>query len=106
MKDEFTLSVNYKGQEHYFNARLIVQGYAQKFQIKVNETEVYFEPDEEGNYRAVKMPWQELILHCCKLSSKKLNLYLHDIGAYNSPINCSTICIPVPALFAPISMGV
>lgn len=56
MTDEFTLSVNYKGQEHHFTARLIMQGYAHKFQVMVYETEVYFEPDEEGSYRAVKMP--------------------------------------------------
>jgi len=25
----------------------------------IAETEVFFEPDEEGHYRSVKMPWQE-----------------------------------------------
>lgn len=59
MTDEFTLSVNYKGQEHHFNARLILQGYSHKFLVLINETEVFFEPDEEGCYRAVTMPHQD-----------------------------------------------
>lgn len=34
-------------------AQLIQQGYTHKFQVTVEDLEVYFEPDEEGSYRAL-----------------------------------------------------
>ncbi|MFT3823811.1 MAG: hypothetical protein QM731_07815 [Chitinophagaceae bacterium] len=59
MTDDFILDVHYKEQEHHFTARLLLQGYTHKFVVLVGETEVYFEQDEEGSYRAVKMPEQD-----------------------------------------------
>jgi hypothetical protein len=59
MTDPFILSVDYKGKEVNFTAQLVLQGYSHKFKVLINETDVYFEPDEEGFYRAVKMPGQE-----------------------------------------------
>jgi hypothetical protein len=59
MTDEFTLSVDHNGQEHHFNANFILQGYTHKFRVIVDETEIFFEPDEEGSYRAVMMPGQD-----------------------------------------------
>lgn len=59
MTDEFTLTIHYKGEDLHFQARLILQGYSHKFQVMVDEKEIFFEPDEEGHYRAVKMPLQE-----------------------------------------------
>jgi hypothetical protein len=59
MKEEFTLTVNYNGLERHYTTRLILQGYTHKFSVMVNETELFFEPDEEGHYRVVKMPWQD-----------------------------------------------
>ncbi len=59
MTDPFVLTVNYKGKPTDFDAQLVVQGYSHKFKVLIGETEVYFEPDEEGLYRAVRMPGQD-----------------------------------------------
>lgn len=59
MDDAFVLTVNYKSEDLDFNAWLLLQGYTHKIKVQIGETVVFFEPDEEGNYRAVKMPWQE-----------------------------------------------
>jgi len=59
MTDSFILSVNYKGTALDFTAQLMLQGYTHKFKVLINTTDVYFEPDEEGIYRAIKMPGQE-----------------------------------------------
>jgi len=34
---------NYKNREQQFNARLILQGYSHKFNVLINETEIFFE---------------------------------------------------------------
>lgn len=59
MTDEFILSVEYNGHEHQLKANMISWGYTHKFRVLVNEMEVFFEPDEEGSYRAVMMPGQD-----------------------------------------------
>jgi hypothetical protein len=59
MSDQFTLSVDYKGEERQYTADLLIQGFTHKFRVLIDGVEVFFEPDEEGHYRAIKMPWQE-----------------------------------------------
>jgi hypothetical protein len=59
MNEPFVLTVNYKGEERGFIAWLLLQGFTYKIKVLIGQTEVFFEPDEEGGYRAVKMPWQE-----------------------------------------------
>ena len=56
MDEPFDLPVAYKGQELLLPAQLIQQGYTHKFQVLVKDVEVYYEPDEEGNYRALVDP--------------------------------------------------
>lgn len=58
MTDEFILPVIYKEEERNLAAQLVLQGYTHKFKVMVDQMEVFFEPDEEGHYRAVKMSWQ------------------------------------------------
>ena len=53
MEESFDLPVRYGGLERDFSSRLIVQGYTHKFVIMVEETEVVYERDEEGCYRAL-----------------------------------------------------
>jgi hypothetical protein len=60
MSDEFVLTVQYKGEEHHFESSLIQRGYTHQFRVHIHDKEVFFEPDEEGHYRAVKMPTQEM----------------------------------------------
>jgi hypothetical protein len=56
MEDEFFIPVNYKGAEREYPARLEVFGYSHRFRVVVEGTEVLFEKDEEGSYRAVIPP--------------------------------------------------
>ncbi len=59
MDDPFVLTVHYKSKDQDFKGWLLLQGYTHKIKVQIGEAEVFFEPDEEGGYRAVKMPWQE-----------------------------------------------
>ena len=59
MEELFTINVQFKGEEKTFTGKLLLQGYSHKIRILVDETEIFFEPDEEGNYRVIKMPWQQ-----------------------------------------------
>ena len=59
MTDEFDITLNYKGQNINLATQLLLQGHTHKFKVLINETEFFFEPDEEGHYRAVRMPWQQ-----------------------------------------------
>ena len=59
MTDEFILSVQHNGTEHELKANMIPWGYSYKFRVIIDETDVFFEPDEEGSYRAVTMPGQD-----------------------------------------------
>jgi hypothetical protein len=53
MDESFDLPVNYKGTDRAYSSRLIIQGYTHKFAVLVEETEVIYERDEEGEYRAI-----------------------------------------------------
>jgi len=55
MTEPFILSVLYKGETLQLPAQLLLQGYIHRFKITVRDTELLFEPDEEGLYRAVSM---------------------------------------------------
>ena len=50
MTDDFILEVTHRHQQYQFTARLLLQGYTHKFLVLVDDTEVYFEPDEEGSW--------------------------------------------------------
>ncbi|HEY1022013.1 MAG TPA: hypothetical protein VGE06_06855, partial [Flavisolibacter sp.] len=56
MEDVFDLPVLYKDEALLFPARLQQTGYTHRFEVDVYGTTVYFEPDEERNYRAVLDP--------------------------------------------------
>lgn len=53
MDEPFELPVMYKGEELLFPAELKQVGYTHRFVIDVYGQEVYFEPDEERNCRAI-----------------------------------------------------
>ena len=53
MEEEFEIPVVYKNKQLFFKAkRLVLGSYTQKLQVDVYDTEVFFEVDEERNYRA------------------------------------------------------
>lgn len=58
MNEPFELPVSYKEEELQFPARLQQLGYTHSIVVEVYGTEVFFEPDEERNYRAVVEPEQ------------------------------------------------
>lgn len=53
MDEPFIITVFYKGKEQNFEAQLFTTTYTFKIQVTVNETEVFFERDDEGNFRAL-----------------------------------------------------
>lgn len=53
MDNTFILEVVYDNKILSFDARLSILGYSHKFYIEVNGSEVVYEPDEEGRYRAI-----------------------------------------------------
>jgi hypothetical protein len=58
MTEPFSLAVHHNGADLDLRAQLLLKGFTHQFKVLIGDTEVYFEPDEEGHYRAVKMPWQ------------------------------------------------
>lgn len=53
MNESFDLPVPFKGETYMFSSKLLQQGYNHKFLVVINGQPVYFEPDEERNYRAI-----------------------------------------------------
>ena len=53
MDETFDIPVTYKNSELTFHAKLLHLGYVYKFSVDVNGTEVFFEKDDEGNFRAL-----------------------------------------------------
>ena len=51
--ESFTFSVLYKNQERNFDAVLQQYGYSYRITIPVDGMDIFFEPDEERNYRAI-----------------------------------------------------
>ena len=56
MDYDLEVPVTYKNQELIFNAKFIQFGYSYKFEVDVNGTIVFFEPDEERDFRAIVDP--------------------------------------------------
>ena len=56
MDDDLEVPVTYKNQELIFYAKFIQFGYSYKFEVDVNGILVFFEPDEERNFRAMIDP--------------------------------------------------
>ena len=80
MEDSFIITVTYKGKDRDFEAELLQMGYTHKFHVIVEEIDLYFERDEERNYRAIveegvssrRLPDMELI----KLIAEKIEAIL------------------------------
>lgn len=58
MDEMFELPVMYKNEELHFPAELQQTGYSHRFRVEVYGQDVFFEPDEERNYRALIDPEQ------------------------------------------------
>jgi hypothetical protein len=56
MEEGFELPVTYQNKELMFPAELQQTGYSHRFRVDVYGQDVFFEPDEERNYRALIDP--------------------------------------------------
>jgi len=70
MNEPFNLSITYQGEEQEFKARFERWGYTHRFIVLIGETTITFEPDDEGNYRALGDRTVEL--HLLQLLAEKL----------------------------------
>ena len=53
MSEKLELPVIYRDEELLLPMEMIPWGYTHRFKIEIGETAYFFEPDEEGNYRAL-----------------------------------------------------
>ena len=53
MNEAFDLPVFYRGKELSLPAQWVQVGYTHRFQVEAEGQLVLFEPDEEGQYRAI-----------------------------------------------------
>ena len=53
MEETFELPVAYEGKQFYFPSRLVPSGYVHRFDVSIEGADIWFEPDEERNYRAL-----------------------------------------------------
>jgi hypothetical protein len=59
MSDSFTITVSLRGEERSFETQWQQLGYTHRFTVDLDGITVYFEPDEEGHYRAIIAPEQD-----------------------------------------------
>ena len=59
MSDPFQIIVQHKDEEITFDAELLLYGFSYQLKVRINEQDIYFEPDDEGSYRVIRMPWQK-----------------------------------------------
>ncbi|MEO5562489.1 MAG: hypothetical protein ABIR18_03620 [Chitinophagaceae bacterium] len=52
MDEGFDIPVLYNNQRMNFPAQLLAYGYSYKIEVDIEGTKVFFEPDEERNWRA------------------------------------------------------
>ena len=69
-EEQLSLPVTYKGKELSFPLKIVPQGYVYRFVVKIDDMEVIYEKNDEGEYRAIiskpdehqgKLPERELL---------------------------------------------
>ena len=53
MEEPFTLTAHYKGEDRDYEAQLHLHGYSYTIRVTVEGTEVDYERDDEGAFRAI-----------------------------------------------------
>ena len=54
--DSILLNIEQDGKSHDVEVNFVSFAYTYRFQILINDKEIYFEPDEERNLRAIVPP--------------------------------------------------
>jgi hypothetical protein len=67
--DSITLQVQKQGQSYEIEVRLVSYAYTYRFVLQLEQIEIYFEPDEERNLRAIVPPDTQLSQHQKELLS-------------------------------------
>jgi hypothetical protein len=62
MVEDFKIPVLYNNQRLNFPAQLVRYAYSYKIEVDVEGTLIYFEPDEERNWRAL-VGYEEIIVN-------------------------------------------
>lgn len=62
MPEQFNILVNYKNEEKDFEITIVMLGYSYQLDIKVDEQNLVFKPDENREFRLIKMPWQKKMI--------------------------------------------
>lgn len=63
MDEPIIITVSYKGKEKELEVQWQPIGYTHRFKVWIDEVEIFFEPDEERQYRAVIPPEQSEVAH-------------------------------------------
>jgi hypothetical protein len=71
MSQIFELPVTYRSEEYLFPSELMQTGYTFKISMKIRETDLLFEQDEEGNFRAMVEP---ALLHTAHIDQELLQI--------------------------------
>ena len=79
MDYDLEVTVTYKNQELIYYAKFIQFGYSYKFEVDVNGVIVFFEPDEERNFRAIIDPTIDHENH--KIDKELIQLIAEVLGA-------------------------
>jgi len=58
MPEYFTSSIIIDGCKKGITIKLLPTDYATKIQVSIDGKKLFFEPDEESQYRMIKMSWQ------------------------------------------------
>ncbi len=78
MDNSFEITIAYNGKEYLFPASLITYGYSYRIEANIFDTLVNFEPDEEGNYRALIDPGEMV---AGKITKELLQLIVEQLGS-------------------------
>ena len=58
MPEQFMLPLMYKSESREYPTTLIRLPYTYQLQVEVDDQKLFFEPDDSGEFRLVKMLWQ------------------------------------------------
>ncbi len=73
MPDQFSLALKYNDEVIEFLVTLVRFSYSYQLQIEVENQTLAFEPDDSGEFRLIRLPWQN------ESDIKKIDIRLIEI---------------------------
>ncbi|MEP6682878.1 MAG: hypothetical protein ABJA35_06445 [Parafilimonas sp.] len=58
MPDHFYIPVRYRNEENEYLVTLVLLSYSYQLHVEVDNQSLVFEPDDNGEFRMIKMGWQ------------------------------------------------